>query len=226
MLHLKHDVQIHLKNEKEVFRVIRLILFTFLFSAAFLGLPDYIWNITLYKIAKFFVPWIIAIPAILNCIARKKTLKELFGEKILLKVLFGFLFGIAFALIMKAIMSALLSGQNVLNSYEYKSLIYNALYYYFSVAMAEELIYRVSILENLEAVMPKWIAFIIADLLFAGYHLFQGNLFKVVFNIFAGAIYIALYKWKKGGYVFAVVMHGTYDFFYMNLSVITYLLLK
>ena len=44
MFHLKHDVQIHLKKEKEVFQFVRLFLFTFILSAVLMGLPDYIWN--------------------------------------------------------------------------------------------------------------------------------------------------------------------------------------
>ena len=42
MFHLKHDVKIQIKNEKEVFRFVRLLIFTFIFSAVFLGVPDYI----------------------------------------------------------------------------------------------------------------------------------------------------------------------------------------
>ena len=41
MFHLKHDVKIQIKNEKEVFRFVRLLIFTFIFSAVFLGVPDY-----------------------------------------------------------------------------------------------------------------------------------------------------------------------------------------
>lgn len=49
MFHLKHDVQIHLKKEKEVFQFVRLFLFTFILSAVLMGLPDYIWNMHLYR---------------------------------------------------------------------------------------------------------------------------------------------------------------------------------
>ena len=49
MFHLKHDVKIQIKNEKEVFRFVRLLIFTFIFSAVFLGVPDYIWNLTWYR---------------------------------------------------------------------------------------------------------------------------------------------------------------------------------
>ena len=41
MFHLKHDVQIHLKKEKEVFQFVRLFLFTFILSAVLMGLPAY-----------------------------------------------------------------------------------------------------------------------------------------------------------------------------------------
>lgn len=227
MFKLKHDIQINLKNEKEVFRLIRLLLFTFILSAALLGISDYIWNMTLYKIVRMVVPWIIAIPAIINCVERKKTLKKLFGEKIVAKILLGLIFGLVFALIMKVGMSLFRPGEYMLVPYECKTVIYNFFYYYFVVAMTEELIYRVAILESLEEVIPnKWVVYVIADLLFAGSHLFQASLFTAAFNVVAGAIYIALYKWKKGGYVFTTVMHGTYDYIYIYLPVILHLIQK
>lgn len=227
MFKLKHDIRINLKNEKEVFRLIRLLVFTFILSAALLGISDYIWNMTLYKIARMVVPWIIAIPAIINCVERKKTLKDVLGKKIITKILLGFLLGFVFALIMKTGMFLFRPDEYMLVPYECKTLIYNFFYYYFVVAMTEELIYRVAILESLEAVIPnKWVAYVIADLLFAGSHLFQASLFTAAFNVVAGAIYIALYKWKKGGYVFTTVMHGTYDFIYIYLAVILHLIQK
>ena len=42
MFHLKHDVQIHLKKEKEVFQFVRLFLFTFILSAGLRAVPGYI----------------------------------------------------------------------------------------------------------------------------------------------------------------------------------------
>ena len=71
MFKLKHDIQINLKNEKEVFRLIRLLVFTFVLSAALMGLPDYIWNMTWYHISLFTIPWLIAVPAIIDCVSRK-----------------------------------------------------------------------------------------------------------------------------------------------------------
>ena len=59
MFHLKHDVKIQIKNEKEVFRFVRLLIFTFIFSAVFLGVPDYIWNLTWYRASLCLVPWIV-----------------------------------------------------------------------------------------------------------------------------------------------------------------------
>ena len=44
MFHLKHDVQIHLKKEKEVFQFVRLFLFTFILSAVLKWQPAYILN--------------------------------------------------------------------------------------------------------------------------------------------------------------------------------------
>ena len=77
MFHLKHDVQIHLKKEKEVFQFVRLFLFTFILSAVLMGLPDYIWNMHLYRISLIVVPWLIAVPSIVYCI---KQIEKLIHE--------------------------------------------------------------------------------------------------------------------------------------------------
>ena len=87
MFKMKHDIQINLKNEKEVFRLIRLLVFTFILSAALLGISDYIWNMTLYRISLWLVPWLVAIPAIINCVERKANLKELFGNHVILQII-------------------------------------------------------------------------------------------------------------------------------------------
>ena len=99
MFHLKHDVKIQIKNEKEVFRFVRLLIFTFIFSAVFLGVPDYIWNLTWYRASLCLVPWIVAIPAVINCISRKTDLKELFGTRIIFQILTGIGIGTIIAIL-------------------------------------------------------------------------------------------------------------------------------
>lgn len=224
MFHLKHDVQIHLKNEKEIFQLIRLLLFTFLFSAVFLGLPDYIWNITWYKISTILVMWIVAIPSIINCFERKNGLRELLGNHVLSQIIMGIVLGTAMGIVVALIHSKTQPGVVIVKSSKVEDVLFRFVFYIFAVGPTEELIYRVAIIGSLERLLKnKWIVYILADLLFAGAHLFQGNWPNAVFNLFAGALYIALYKWKKGGYVFATVTHGIYDFMVVYLPLFYFL---
>lgn len=224
MFHLKHDVQIHLKNEKEIFQLIRLLLFTFLFSAVFLGLPDYIWNITWYKISTILVMWIVAIPSIINCFERKAGLRELLGNHVLIQIIKGVVLGTVMGIIATLVLSKIQPGVVMVRSSKAGDILFRFAFYIFAVGPTEELIYRVAIIGSLEKLVKnKWIVYIVADLSFAGAHLFQGSWSNAVFNLFAGALYIALYKWKRGGYVFAAVTHGIYDFMVVYLPLFYFL---
>lgn len=71
------------KKEKEVFQLVRLFLFTFILSAVLMGLPDYIWNMHLYRISLIVVPWLIAVPSIVYCIKQRVQLVNKNGFLIL-----------------------------------------------------------------------------------------------------------------------------------------------
>lgn len=219
---MKHDIQIHLKNEKEVFRLIRLLLFTFLFSAVLLGAPDYIWNMTLYRISKFVIPWLIAIPAIISLCERKVKLKDIAGQRIGFQILVGTGIGFLMALLV-AVGNALISpgGLPVTASGNIKQILYTLCRYLLVVGMTEELIYRVAINGALQDICGKhkWIAPVVSNLLFAVSHLFQGTVETMIFTIFTGAVFTLVYTWKKGGYIMAFVTHGVYDFMAIMLPV-------
>lgn len=211
MLNLKYDIKINLKNEKEVFSFARLFIFTILFSAIFLELPDYIWNMTWYKISSILVMWVIAIPAIVNCFERKVKLREIFGTKVMLQIVKGVALGTAMAAV--AVVITQQPGVAIIRSSKISDIAFRFVFYVFAIGATEELIYRVAFIGALNKIIKnKWIVYMIADILFACAHLFQSSWANAIFNLFAGWLYIAMYKWKKGGYVFAFVTHGIYDF--------------
>ena len=215
MFHLKHDVQIHLKNEKQVFRLIRLLLFTFVLSATMFGLPDYIWNMTLYRISVYTVPWVVAIPTIVNCVERKVNFKELMGKHILFQVLVGILIGAAMAFAWTMCYRWIYKTSSGYYTGTLTTSIVLLLQYIFIVGSSEELIYRVGIMGELQQIFmkSKWVAPLIANILFATSHLFQHGWDNVLLAFFAGAVYtLCFYKWKKCGFVMVSVMHGMFDF--------------
>lgn len=216
MFHLKHDVKIQIKNEKEVFRFVRLLIFTFIFSAVFLGVPDYIWNLTWYRASLCLVPWIVAIPAVINCISRKTDLKELFGTRIIFQILTGIGIGTIIAILWIGAEYILQDG-NIAQMYPDSIwiILLQLCIYVFAVGPSEELVYRVAIMGNLEVLLQryKWTAPIIANTLFALSHLFQHDWGNVALAFVIGGIYTFLYyKWKKCGYIMVSIIHGMFDF--------------
>ena len=229
MFKLKHDIQINLKNEKEVFRLIRLLVFTFILSAALLGISDYIWNMTLYRISIWLVPWLVAIPAIINCVERKVNLKELFGNHVIFQIIVGATIGTAMAFLWNAIYSWKYGGVKVLGTVELWRYVVVYSRYILVVGPAEELIYRVAIMGQIEQLLEKnkWIAPLLANTLFALSHLFQHDWLNVALAFVVGGVYtICFYKWKRCGYIMVSVMHGMFDVMTYMSPVIIYLFTK
>lgn len=229
MLNLKHDVQINLKNEKEVFRLIRLLIFTFILSAALLGISDYIWNMTLYRISVWVVPWLVAIPAIINCVERKVNLKELLGNHILFQVLVGAAIGTAMAVIWDIVYSCIYGGNQVFGTVALWRYVVGYGRYILVVGPAEELVYRVAIMGQLERLLEKkkWIAPLLANILFAFSHLFQHNWLNVALAFVIGGVYtICYYKWKRCRYIMVSIMHGMFDVMTYAIPVIVYCVTK
>lgn len=229
MFKLKHDIQINLKNEKEVFRLIRLLVFTFILSAALFGISDYIWNMTLYRISIWLVPWLVAIPAIINCVERKVNLKELFGNHILFQVLVGIAIGTGIGIVWYVVYSWMYGGIQIQYTLERWRYIAACCKYMLVIGPTEELMYRVAIMGQLEQIClkRKWIAPLLANTLFALAHLFQHDWLNVALAFVVGGVYtICFYKWKRCGYIMVSVMHGMFDIVIYMSPVIVYLVTK
>lgn len=215
MLQLKRDKQIHIKNEKEVFRLARLLVFTFILSATMYGLPDYIWNVIWYRIAVYTVPWIVTIPAIINCVERKVNIREMLGNHILFQILIGTLIGTILAGLWTIGYYMIYKSESGYYAGTWKATIMMLLQFLFIVAPTEELIYRVGIMGQLQSLIEKrkWMAPLLANILFALSHLFQHGWDNVLLAFGVGAVYSFLfYKWKRCGFIMVCVMHGMFDF--------------
>ena len=219
---MKHDIQIHLKNEKEVFRFMRLLIFTFLFSAVFLGLPDYIWNITWYRISKMIVPWLVAIPAIVNCVERKVKIRDLLGKHIASQIFWGIVIGMAMGIIVWQINKLIdPNAFPITNVRSVGSVLYLFFFYVFAIGPSEELIYRIAFIGEIRQTTSKvWLAVLVSDILFACAHLFQSDLENAIVALITGMLFTFLCMWKKGGFITASIVHGLYDFLIMILPYI------
>ena len=215
MFKLKHDIQINLKNEKEVFQLIRLLVFTFILSAALLGISDYIWNMTLYRISIWLVPWLVAIPAIINCVERKVNVRELLGNHVMFQIIVGVVIGTTMAVIWDAVYLKLGFVRPSYYDFSIGKIIQSLIQYILVTGVTEELIYRVAIMGQLEKIFEKkrFLAPVIANLLFAFSHLFQHGWDNVLLTIVVGGVFtVSAYKWKRCGFVMLAVMHGMFDF--------------
>lgn len=215
-LNLEHDIRFNLKHEKEVFRFIWLVLFTFIFSAVFLGISDYIWNMTLWRISYLICPWLAAIPAIINLKMRGVKLRTLFGEHILWQLVVGCAVGTVLAVIWLLFNHFALKREA--GMFYFKN-VWDALYvfvqYVCMVGPSEELIYRFAIMGSLDELCEKhrWLAPLVSNLLFALYHILHTTWFNVVFAFVFGGVYtLFAYRWKKCGFVMVAAMHGMFDF--------------
>lgn len=215
-LNLKHDIRINLKHEKEVFRFIRLLIFTFIFSAVFLGIPDYIWNMILWRISVLLCPWLVAVPAVINLKTRGVKLRTLLGERILWQFAVGCAVGTMLAAVWLLFNYFVL--QREAGMFYFKNvweMLYVFIQYMCVVGPSEELIYRFAIMGSMEELCEKcrWLAPLVANLLFALSHIFQTNWFNVLFAFVFGGVYtLFTYRWKKCGLVMASAMHGMFDF--------------
>ncbi len=225
MLGLKHDIRINLKHEKEIFRLVWLLVFTFIFSMTLLGIADYIWNMTLWRIVIFLVPWAVAVPAIINLKLRHITFREIVGEHVLWQIGIGCIIGILLGAVWTLIDYQLSDGNPAMLYAESGwRILYIFLRYMCVVGPAEELVYRVAIMGSLEELFEKhrWLAPLIANSLFALVHIFQTSWSNVLFAFVFGGVYtLFVYKWKRCGLAMVAAMHGMFDF---SISIIPFIL--
>lgn len=196
-------------------RLIALVVGTVLLTNVLAGQLDYL-PLDIYRIAKFALPIIPAIPAFLVFKKEGKKIKDLFGRNILKQIGIG------------VIMGMLLIGMSGLVNGGYQWLIetslfvdnmwlrlYYILYYLLVVGFAEEFIYRIVIQEYIESMLTKFklLAPVLASIAFSLAHLSAGSEGLLVFSFVWGLIWGYLRYFNKHiTYIVLGVSHGFYDF--------------
>lgn len=213
----KYDIQIHLKNEKQIMSLLRLLILTGLLSCILFELLDYIWNIPVYMLCKMLFPWIVAIPAIVSYFKSGKSIKDLYAGNLLLQIVIGLGIGtaMAFAIFgLSLVIEELPTGKEYFRS-GWHFLYYTARYF-LVVGPSEEFIYRVGIQEKLEELFGrfKFLAPFFAALLFSLSHLISAGMLAVYISFIWGLIwgYTKLYL-KNCTFLTVSLAHGMYDFF-------------
>lgn len=181
------------------------------FSARFLKYIDILW---LKIMAKIFLNLMNGAIAYLSMKQMKMQIQ------INLKNKKQYLIGAGIALALSgaiAIIPALCGVSLVGNHMDFSwfSLVYDFLFFMLIIGPVEELIFRVYLQDAFVSIFSrcKWIGVILAALLFGLWHLFNGNLFQMLFTFGIGLVFgFAKYKIKDCTYISVAFGHGLYDF--------------
>lgn len=181
------------------------------FSARFLKYIDILW---LKIMAKVFLNLMNGAIAYLSMKQMKMQIQ------INLKNKKQYLIGAGIALALSgaiAIIPALCGVSLVGNHMDFSwfSLVYDFLFFMLIIGPVEELIFRVYLQDAFVSIFSrcKWIGVILAALLFGLWHLFNGNLFQMLFTFGIGLVFgFAKYKIKDCTYISVAFGHGLYDF--------------
>ena len=181
------------------------------FSARFLKYIDILW---LKIMAKVFLNLMNGAIAYLSMKQMKMQIQ------INLKNKKQYLIGAGIALALSgaiAIIPALCGVSLVGNHMDFSwfSLVYDFLFFMLIIGPVEELIFRVYLQDAFVSIFSrcKWIGVILAALLFGLWHLFNGNLFQMLFTFGIGLVFgFAKYKIKNCTYISVAFGHGLYDF--------------
>lgn len=94
--------------------------------------------------------------------------------------------------------------------------IRNAIFYILFVGPVEEFIFRIYVQETLQNLFTKhkWLAPLLAALLFGLWHFLNGSLMQVIFTFLIGLVFgYTRYFSKSCTYITLSLSHGCYDFF-------------
>lgn len=100
-------------------------------------------------------------------------------------------------------------------NFSWFDLVYGFLFNMLIIGPVEELICRVYLQNAFVSIFSryKWMGVVMAALLFGLWHLFNGNLFQMLFAFGIGLVFgFAKYKIKDCTYISVALGHGLYDF--------------
>lgn len=156
------------------------------------------------------------VPGILM-VLNKEKLSDLgfVKERITLQIGIGVLLAVSMSLVL-TVLPILLGLKEMVGSTSYTQLwqfAYQFVYAIFGVALAEELIFRGYIFHKLLQVKSsKWFAIIISSALFGLFHIFNGNIIRVIMTAFLGFLFCICRERIKGCTLLSLIIaHGVYD---------------
>ena len=162
MLNLKHDVKVNIPHEKEWKRWLLYVFMVLGYTYLIFNIPDYIWNMTVYRFARYVIDVIKLLLPIWYI--RKLGLKKdvLFGGK---NLAFQLLTGCGFAVLAALIVSIpdIKTGAEYLRATSNIWTILDTIYRYVLLAgIVEELMFRIAMQEGLSKLIgSKKMSFIV-----------------------------------------------------------------
>lgn len=220
----KFDIQINLKNEKEIKRFLSLLISTALLTMVLFEAIDYIWNIPVYKICKLLFPCLVAVPSLVYYIRSGRKLKELFAGNIKIQIAIGL--GIGIALASFVLLESYISGDDDIGMVYMKDMgafIYTTVYYLLVIGPMEEFVYRVGIQGGFEKLLGKYqiLAPLFSSMLFGLSHIIVGGWEQVGFTFVIGMIYGYSKKLIKNcTYLSVSIAHGIYNYIIVTIPYI------
>ena len=174
-------------------------------------------SLPLRMILMIITQWLLfLVPGILM-ILNKENFKNVGFRKegIGLQIGIGVLLAITMSLVLTVI-PIILGFSDMVGNKAYTEtwqLLYQFIYAIFGVALAEELIFRGYIFHKLlEIKNSNWFAIIVSSLLFAVFHIFNGNIIQVIVTGFLGLLFCIFREKIRGCTLLSLIIaHGVYD---------------
>lgn len=218
----KYDIKINIKNEKEVFRFIGMIVAHCLLCYVLFDMLDYIWNISLYKFCRIFFVYLTAIPSVIYCWKDRSKLKEQLLGVNFSGIVLGIALGIAYGIIILVIAKS--TGAFALGV-KYYTDVFNLIAYvvrvFLCTALVEEFVFRIAVYEGVMKLLGNkdWLAAILSAVIFGLAHIINGSWTQVIIVTGFGLV-LGFFKMfvKKSCFLSLVVAHGTYNFFITNID--------
>ena len=179
-----------------------------------------VWLIDIYAVRMCLTLFITAALAVVAVVAMKLTAQE---KKLLptknrlwLQILIGFAFAAALCLVMGII--PILCGTSIIGSHTEPSagfLVISAVQDILFVGVCEEIVFRGYVQNQFDIWLKKckWLAPLIAAVLFGLWHLINGSLIQVLFTSLIGCVFgYSKYFIKDCTLLSVIIAHGLYDF--------------
>lgn len=209
------NINVEIKIPDKIKKFFLLVVGTVLLTNILVDVMDY-FSIEVYRVFKFLLPLMTAVPAIIYYVKDGRKLRELFAGNALKQIILGVIFGSVLLVLIWMINGemVLTIEASLFDRYTWYK-IYISVYYLVMVGFMEEFIYRIVIQNYFADVLGRWKLFApaLSALAFAMCHFMGGGIGLVLHNVLWGLIWGYLrYFCKAVTYPVLAISHGVYDF--------------